>query len=219
MSDRPFLGFSPATIEAMRREIRGEPAPRRTAPRVEEPVDAGPMLDGVLGLVRRGFAVVPLHGIERGACSCGSPDCKAPGKHPRTRRGVYDATRDLDVVRGWWARWPRANVAVATGHASGVVVIDIDGPAGLVDLDALGSRPATYTVRTGRGFHLYFRAPRYPVPNSAGKVGRKIDVRGEGGYVVGPESLHISGIRYTVIDAHEPAPMPSWLTARVRGER
>jgi hypothetical protein len=53
---------------------------------------------------------------------------QAPGKHPLTRHGLHDATADPGVIRRWWTRWPQANVGIRTGAASGLLVIDIDGP-------------------------------------------------------------------------------------------
>src|SRR5207247_1037904 len=74
-----------------------------------------------------------------GHCTCGWQDCGSPGKHPRTPNGVYDATTDPAVIIRWWGRWPNANVGVATGAASGVIVLDVDprhgGDDSLVDLE------------------------------------------------------------------------------------
>jgi hypothetical protein len=47
------------------------------------------------------------------------------GKAPLTRHGLHDASTDPDVLRRWWARWPGANVAIATG-APGPDVLDVD---------------------------------------------------------------------------------------------
>ncbi|MEI7836775.1 MAG: phage/plasmid primase, P4 family [Planctomycetota bacterium] len=85
--------------------------------------------------------------------------------------------------------WAAAgNVGARTGQASGgVVVIDADPGADLSGLDL----PATVTALTGRpgGRHLYYRCNK-PLGNSAGKLGPKIDVRGDGGQVVFPGSTH-----------------------------
>ena len=50
--------------------------------------------DAALAYARRGWRVFPLHGIVRGTCTCGHPDCSSPGKHPLVRRGLYEATTD-----------------------------------------------------------------------------------------------------------------------------
>jgi hypothetical protein len=148
---------------------------------------------------RYGWRVFPLHSIAHGACTCGKPKCSSPGKHPRTRRGVKDATTDATTITGWWARWPDANIGVATG--SGLVVIDIDPAHGgdksfSAAVARLGDLGPTRMCRTGSGGrHLYYSTGTR-IPCSQGRLGPGIDVRGEDGYVVAPPSLHISGRRY-----------------------
>src|SRR3954468_24768513 len=84
------------------------------------------LLPAALGYVSRGWGVFHCHTPTLDGCSCGRPACPSPGKHPRTRNGVHDATTDRATVAAWWRRWPQANVGVATGDPSGPVVIDID---------------------------------------------------------------------------------------------
>ena len=120
------------------------------------------MLDEALQYAARGWRVFPLHDTSSGKCSCGKA-CASPGKHPRTRHGVKDATTDAKQILAWWKRWPRANIGLATG--SGLVVIDIDGPAGVTQLAELtsqyGKLAPTLTARTGaRVSHLPQRHPR-----------------------------------------------------------
>jgi hypothetical protein len=123
------------------------------------------------------------------------------------------------VIRRWWAQWPTANVAIRAGADSGIVVIDIDPPHGGDDslaglLRQHGSLPVCRTVRTGSGGrHFYFSHPGIAVPNDTGRrLGPGIDIRGDGGYVIAPPSLHTSGGRYTVA-AHggKLPPPPDWL--------
>src|SRR5436853_4022810 len=73
--------------------------------------------------------VLPLHSMRNGVCSCGNRDCKSPAKHPRTPNGEKDATIDPARIKEWWAKWPDANLGVATGP-SNLIVIDIDGEEG-----------------------------------------------------------------------------------------
>jgi len=140
-------------------------------------------------------------------------------KKPLTEHGVHDASSDLNQVAQWLARWRGCNLAVATGD---VVVIDVDGVEGeatLKDVEAeFGELPATLTVRTGRGRHLYFRAPAgSDVRSTTNLCGPKLDVRGHGGYVVAAGSVHAaSGKRYTFADASVPvAPLPAWVVDRL----
>jgi len=148
----------------------------------------------------RGWAVFPLHARQGDGCSCGKPACDSPAKHPRTQHGLNDASTDPNRIAAWWANSPNANVGLATGH--GLVVLDVDGEDGRRSLAALEVEqeplPTTLTARTGKGEHRYYRAPGgAQVRNSAStKLGRGLDVRGEGGYVVAPPSEHHTGRRY-----------------------
>lgn len=161
------------------------------------------LLDSALGYARRGWPVFPLHtATSADNCSCGQPNCPSPGKHPRTRHGVNDATTDKAAIRSWWTRWPGANIGIATGASSGIVVLDRDdGKGGTESLQRLeaayGDLPVTPVVRTGGGLHLYFRRPPGNVRNKVALSGFPgFDVRADGGYVVAPPSLHVSQRRY-----------------------
>lgn len=82
--------------------------------------DSGRLLEAALTYAATGLSVLPLHVPADGVCSCGGNNCSSPGKHPRTRHGLEDATADPAVVADWWRRWPSANVGIRTGAASGV---------------------------------------------------------------------------------------------------
>lgn len=137
-------------------------------------------------------------------------------KTPMTKNGLKDASSDPELVANWWTKNPDANIGIATGKESGVTVLDVDGPEGEASLLALvetnGPLPSTVEVRTGRGRHLYFVCPATEVKNSASQIGNKLDIRGEGGYVVAPPSIHENGTRYSGnIDRKALANMPEWL--------
>src|SRR5262245_3329243 len=130
-----------------------------------------------------GWPMLPLHHIVEGKCSCGHEPCRhQPGKHPRTRHGVKDATTDEKTLRRWWKRWPKANVAVATGSASGLFMLGPDGPQGIAALADLereqGKLPRTPSGTTGGGGkRYYFRWPaRGGVSNHHSHRGLPIDV-------------------------------------------
>jgi len=153
-------------------------------------------------LLRRGWTVFPLHTPDgRGGCSCRNVKCVNIGKHPRTRNGLKDASKDPAHVARWWSMWPEANIGLACGAISGLVIIDVDGAEGedsFRGLEAeLGPLPATVEALTGKGRHLYFNHPGGIVRPTAGILGPGVDVRGDGSYVVAPPSLHATGRRYT----------------------
>lgn len=129
-------------------------------------------------------------------------------------------------VDRWFERWPDANVGIVTGLVSGLVVLDIDarhgGAQSLAGLETEhGPLPPTIALATGGGGrHLYFSHPGGVVHNKVG-LAPGIDVRGDGGCVVAPPSLHPSGRRYAWEPGSAPgegrlAPMPPWLSQLAR---
>lgn len=150
-----------------------------------------------------GLSVVPLHAVKDGKCSCGSPTCGKPGKHPRVRwRTLQNNPLTRQQIDNYWQEHPDSNVGVITGVRSGIAVLDIDGPEGIASLESHGlpltDLPATPTVITGGGgLHLYFRMPenRASVKTKAGVL-PKVDIRADGGLTVLPPSMHASGRRY-----------------------
>lgn len=153
-------------------------------------------------------------------CSCTEgAACGRPGKHPRTRDGVNEATTDRVTIEGWWTRWPQANVGIATGRASGILVVDADcseGKPGMVNLTKLsakhGGLPTTPMVNTGSGgLHLYFTWSER-LKTGQDVIDKAIDVRSDGGYVIAPPSRHYSGKIYEWRnDSVEPQVLPDWL--------
>jgi uncharacterized protein YdaU (DUF1376 family) len=167
-------------------------------------------------VANRGYRVFTVCGIKGEYCACGNPACRSPGKHPSIKDWQQKASSDPIVVDRFWTQLPDANIGVATGQESGVVVLDIDGQEGEATLKRLiethGELPGTLTATTGRGRHLYFQAPDIPIRNGVGKLGPGLDIRGEGGYVVAPPSQHHSGATYEWVDSTaEVAEMPEWI--------
>jgi hypothetical protein len=162
------------------------------------------MLEAALQLVAKGFFVFPVHSIAAdGQCTCRKPDCTCVAKHPLVSGGCKVASADAQRVRGWWSAWPHANIGIATGKDAGIFVLDVDeksgGPASLAALEEQHeSLPTTARSMTGGGgFHLFFRYPAsQKILNSVSSIGGGLDIRGNGGYVVAPPSLHNSGRRY-----------------------
>lgn len=183
-------------------------------------------LQRALEYAANGHSILPLHGIRNGKCTCSNgSDCGRPGKHPRTPNGVNDATMDERVITRWWDKWPDANIGVATGKASKLLVLDVDGSQGQASLLALERQhkplPKTVTVVTGNGRHIYFAIEDLATTSRAGALGPNLDHRGDGGYVVAAGSAHISGVRYRYDSGLGPkqveiATAPSWLMKLVR---
>lgn len=158
----------------------------------------------------------PHHG-EQPPVHCRG-ECGLPG------HGVHDATTDPAAVRALFAAAPRATgYGIACGRAPHRLIgidLDIDtaygndsvGALQQLALQHLFTIPPTVTVLTpSGGRHLWLTGPAdTTVPNSAGRLAPGIDVRGSGGYLVGPGSVTTHG-RYRLAPgtAHlTPAPCP-----------
>lgn len=154
------------------------------------------MEESALSYARFGWRVFPV---------------KPGGKAPASMHGVKDATGVAQTIEAWWELWPEANIGIATGTVSGIVVVDIDHIPVIEALREHGKEfPETATVRTPNGLHLYFQAPQEPVRNSASKLAKGVDVRGDGGYVLAPPSV-VGGESYRWIDKRRPVPLPEWV--------
>jgi hypothetical protein len=177
-----------------------------------------PLVEAACCYAAWGIPVLPLHHPTASICSCGRDDCPSPGKHPRSTHGLTDATTDPEIIRAWWRRWPHANIGLATGTPGGIVVLDIDAIRAYVALLNKHAEPSplTRTIKTGRGHQQWYETPvGEVVRNSAGQLGEGIDVRGCGGYVVAPPSMHANGQRYRVVRDVQPLPVPDWLLALI----
>ena len=155
-------------------------------------------LEAALEYAQRGWSVVPAFNMDGPTCACTRLDCPSPGKHPRIAWSQFQKERaNPALIRQWWRRWPEANIAIATGAVSGLVVLDIDPRHGGSEaVKDLGPLPPTVTCLTGGGGeHQYYQHPGTPVGNAVGIV-PGVDLRGDGGYVIAPPSSHASGRAY-----------------------
>lgn len=126
-------------------------------------------------------------------------------KKPLTPHGCKDAKTAPGPIKAWWKRYPNASIGIATGSASSLIVIDEDydpdkGLDGYVEVRTWerdhDELPETVCVKTGRGgAHLYYHYTGTDIGNRAGVLDG-VDVRGEGGYVIAPPSLHPNGTEY-----------------------
>jgi len=159
--------------------------------------------------LRRGWSIIPI----------------GPDKKPLTAWAPYQkrlaTTKELGE---WWDRYPEANVGIVTGLVSGIIVLDADGPEGLASLEGL-QLPATPVATTGRGTHYYYRHPGIDSGERVRNFARRLpglDLRGDGGYVIAPPSLHPSGATYTWTSDPDHFPLadtPHWLRAIVSDGR
>jgi hypothetical protein len=157
--------------------------------------DAGPLLSAALALADEGLPVFLLGRTKRPVANCPACPTDEPG-HDRaacghlTCHGFYAATTDPDRIRAMHEIVRGGLLAIRTGAASGLAVIDIDPRNGgrlLPDL-----MPPTRCVATGDGgWHLHYRYPGGPLAKDLKHRGYPgIDVKADGGYVVAPPSIH-----------------------------
>lgn len=116
-----------------------------------------------------------------------------------------------EEVKAWWTKWPDANIGMATGHLSGLIVVDPDSQEATQDfIETYPEAKVTRQAQTGREGARHFYFINEPgITNDAGKLlGSGIDVRGEGGYVVLPPSIHANGKPYRWLNKNKPLPLP-----------
>ena len=169
--------------------------------------DHDPALTAALEYAARGWRVLPI---------------KPGTKHPPIKAWQEAATTDAETIANWFTHLYRDHgVGIATGAASGVWVLDVDDWEALANLEGEHGRlPATYSVTTGSGgIHQYYAVPDGQTITNANQLPRGIDVRGEGGQVVAPPSMHPeSGQAYTQEHSSPDtlAQAPAWLLELVR---
>jgi len=139
--------------------------------------------------------------------------CKRPILYRWEEYKTRRPTRE--EVTSWFTENPDANIAIITGEVSGVIVMDLDSSDAEKYANEKGGFDGTPRVVTGRGSQVYLKRPEYPVHNSSNRE-LKIDIRGDGGYVVAPPSIHGSGREYrwmedcAILD-FDPVECPEWV--------
>jgi hypothetical protein len=156
-------------------------------------------LDVALKCAARGWAVFPL---------------AAKAKTPYLQLAPHwsvDSTTDTATITKWWTEAPACNIGIDLAK-SGLVVLDFDAGDPPPNLGL----PATFTIRTGRGQHLYFAGS-----HQQGKMvfgGKALgDIKSSGGYVVGPKCLHPSGSTYEPLNQSPVAPLPTDIIEKLIG--
>jgi predicted P-loop ATPase len=179
--------------------------------------------------------IFPLREILRapdGSVSCSCSDgaaCRVIGKHPAVigwADGTYwNGLAPQNGVVG--RRGPGGGFGLTTGVRNNLLVIDTDvkaatattpGIDGVANLLAMGPLPQTRVIQSpSGGVHFYFTYPEgFNIRNSVSILAPGVDVRGEGGMVVGEGSPHKRGGLYKVVVDVEAAPLPLWLLERLR---
>jgi putative DNA primase/helicase len=141
------------------------------------------------------------------------------GKHPACKWSEW-STQDPETVARYFAG-NTFNIGIDCGK-SGILVVDEDAPDEFDKLcaDLRVDIPHTFTVRTGKGRHFYFKQPAgTPHGNKEGALrGYAVNIRGTGGYVVAPGSLHATGVIYETIADTDPTQLPGWLADALNGK-
>jgi len=179
------------------------------------------MKSAALWWANHGIPIFPLWWAADGVCACpNGTECSSPAKHPMTPNGFNDATDNPDTISEWWERWPTANIGAPTGDTFDVIDID-GGAAAWAQLTAKHGTPTHIAVAmTGRGaggFH-YYTTPggQKTIPSGKRGLPAKIEIKGQGGYIVVPPSVHATGRAYQWIkpidgEMHGDIDWPEWL--------
>lgn len=149
-------------------------------------------LDTAAEYARCGMSVIPWRYIDDDATG-------KPSKRPAVKwKAMQDDPWSVGQARDWWSANPSDNVGIITGASSGVIVVDCDDDDAVAWADT--HLPDTdWRVTTGRGVQMGYRTPAdgKRVGNRAKIGGMELDLRGDGGYVSMPPSLHRSGVVYS----------------------
>ncbi|MDA8170604.1 MAG: AAA family ATPase [Nitrospiraceae bacterium] len=148
--------------------------------------EEGQLIDWARSYLSRGFSIIPVtKGTKRPALS--------------SWKEFQEWRATDEEIRAWFGNGSRNGIGIVTGVISGIAVVDLDGPEAVAFAKA-HDFPLTPLVKTGKGYHAYYRyssgvrnfQKRDDLPG--------IDLRGDGGFVVAPPSVHASGRCYQWVD-------------------
>jgi putative DNA primase/helicase len=135
-----------------------------------------------LKYVEAGFSIIPL---------------KPRSKLPLIKWARFQKRKATkEEITKWWTRWPDANIALLTGKINNIIVFDEDGPEAEKIIKEKGGFPPGPQSVTAKGRHYIFRHPGFSIGNDVNKK-LDLDIRGDGGYIVAPPSVHPSGHVYS----------------------
>jgi hypothetical protein len=163
--------------------------------------DNNNVLDAALRYRMFGYSVIPV----------------GRDKKPLVEWKRYQVERaTTEQIKAWWKQYPEANVGIVTGKEFGIVVVDVENGGRIDDL------PPTVKSKTGGGgFHYYYKHPGDIVKNGVriGNKDDKRDIRGDGGFVVAPPSVHASGDLYEWVAPPDNMPFAEFPARLVQQER
>lgn len=165
-------------------------------------MDKPDMLKAALDYVEKEYKIFP--------CS---------GKAPLTPNGFKDASSDPDQIRKWWKKWSNANIGVPCDHENGFWALDVDAKSGglesLENLEREHGKLTTHKVLTGGGgYHFRYRYPQDAAIITK-RIGKGLEIRADGAYIIVPPSLHKSGKRYIASEQDEVEDPPEWIVKLV----
>lgn len=183
------------------------------------------MLKYALMYAKAEIPVFPVyHPIREGRCSCPQTKCNTVGKHPIIEGWQELATTDSRQIREWWRENPNANIGMPTGKRTRTFVLDKDKGGGEELKKHPALPPTVESITGGGGRHYFFNYPEgLKITNST--PFNKIHIRGKGGFVVLPPSLHESGGKYKWknegggIAEYEPKDAPEWLLEAIKNRK
>lgn len=170
------------------------------------------LLERAVLLANRGYYIFPL-----------SPNSKFPIADLKWRD---ESTNRIATIEKWWNEKPNYNIGIDTGK-SGIYVIDVDikkGKEGAKSFDALDLMydfPNTIiSITPTGGRHHIYKSPEQPLGNTVEALGKGLDTRGWGGYIVAPGSI-IEGKEYyfTADSPMTPAEFPEWIGEKLKEHR
>lgn len=157
----------------------------------------------------RGWRIIQVWGVKKTpggllVCTCHkAEDCKkSPGKHPVQAKWGDIATSEKKIVRAW--DWKDKNIGIVTGVKSNLFVVDIDPKDdGMTHLTEWEKEKGIKLIDDARvitgsgGYHYYYTYPEgFGLLKNKTGILKGVDIRAEGGFVVAPPSVHISGGKY-----------------------
>ena len=155
---------------------------------------------------KQGFSLIPLLGKIPDA-SVLPTELNEKGEPKATWKPYQSRKPTTEELQKWFGNGVERNIGIVTGSISGIAVVDLDTAEGVQIAKDLELQD-TPVVKTGKGYHLYYKY-RDGVRNFQKRDDLPgIDLRGDGGYVAAPPSVHAYGTQYTWVEGKELGKIP-----------